>query len=140
MDNKNPVEIADRLSRKRPIIIAAAAITFVAAQLLATRPHAGQTVLFTFWCILLLLLIATGGGLLHQTKIRALMNDEVSRDHHRTAIAAGFWMAMAAALVFYWLPGVDSHSARQLIQGILTIGIATALLAFAYLEIRAQRA
>jgi nicotinamide riboside transporter PnuC len=139
MDNRSPVEIADRLSRKRAILTAGTAVAFVVAQLLATRPHTGQHALWTFWSLLLLVLLATGGGLLHQTKIRALMNDEVSRDHHRTAVGAGFWTAMVAALAFYWVPGVDTHPARAAIQLIVTIGLAAALLVFAYLELRAHR-
>ena len=139
MDSKNPVEVADRLSRKRAIIIALAAIAFHVAQLLATRPHRGQTALWTFQSALLLLLLATGGGLLHQTKIRSLMNDDVSREHHKTAVAAGFWTAMITALVFYWVPGVDAHTAREAIQLVVTMGIATALLVFASLELRAHR-
>jgi MFS family permease len=143
VNTRSPVEIADRLSRKRAILIACAAVAFVVAQLLARRPETGQPALWTltFWCwsMVLLLLIATGGGLLHQTKIRALMNDEVSRDHHRTAVGAGFWTAMITALVLYWVPGVDNHTARAAIQLIVTVGVAAALLVFAYLELRAHR-
>jgi len=140
MDTRSPVEIADRLSRKRAILIAGTAVAFVVAQFLATLAHTGQPALWTWcWSMLLLLLMATGGGLLHQTKIRALMNDEVARDHHRTAVGAGFWAAMVAGLVFYWVPGLDRYSARAAIQLIVTLGVITALLVFAYLELRAHR-
>lgn len=135
MTNRSPVEVADRLSRKRAILIALAAIAFLIAQALTTHSHAGEDVLFTFWSILLLALLATGGGLLHKTKIRALMNDDVSRDHHRTAIGAGFWTTMIVALVFLWIPG----AARQAIQVAVTLGISTAMLVFAVLELRAHR-
>jgi MFS family permease len=138
METRSAVEIADRLSRKRAVLIALAAVAFAVAQLLATRPQIGELVLWC-WSLVLLLLIATGGGLLHQTKIRALMNDEVSRDHYRTAVAAGFWAAMVVALVFFWLPGVETHTARAAIQFIVTIGVTAALLVFAYLELRAHR-
>lgn len=139
MDKQSPVEVADRLSRKRAILIALAAIAFLVSQALTSRSHAGDDTLLTVGSVVLLLLLATGGGLLHQTKVRALMNDDVSRDHHRTAIGVGFWTAMIGALVFSWIPGMDAHSVRQAMQFVVTLGTSVAMLMFAVLELRAHR-
>jgi len=137
--SKDPVEIADRQSRKRAILLGLCGIAFLVVQALATRPHQGESALWTFTAALYLLLLATGGGLLTRTKIRALMNDDVTRENHRTAVAAGFWAAMLTALGFYWVPGADQHSAREAIRIVVTLGVVASLLAFSYLELRAHR-
>jgi MFS family permease len=136
--SKDPVEIADRQSRKRAILLGLCGIAFLAVQAMATGSH-HESGLWTFTAVLYLLLLATGGGLLTRTKIRALMNDDVTRENNRTAVAAGFWTAMLAALGLYWIPGVDQYSARDAIRVVVTLGIVVSLLVFSYLELRAHR-
>ena len=148
MESRDLVEIADRNSRKRAIIVAAAAIVFVAGQALG-RPAFSDTAdraLYNMrtgaWAlnvVLLLAFLATGGGLLNNPQIRALVNDEVSRANYRTSIVAGFWVAMTSALVLYLVPVFATLTGRQTLYLVLTLSVAVASLTFAYLELRAHR-
>jgi len=148
MESRNLVEIADRNSRKRAIIVAAAAIVFVAGQAMggpaftdtADRAlHNMRTGAWALNVVLLLAFLATGGGLLNNPQIRALVNDEVSRANYRTSIVAGFWVAMTSALVLYLVPAFATLTGRQTLYLVLTLSVAVASLSFAYLELRAHR-
>jgi hypothetical protein len=144
------VEIADRMSRRRPVIVAAAALIFLAAQVVS-RPFFGggggahdtaHHAKIDAWAVnaaALLALLATGGGLLNRRQVRALVNDEVARSNYRTAVVAGYWVAMAAAMALYVASSFRSISAREAIYDIVTLSIVVALLVFSYLERRAHR-
>jgi len=147
MQSKSSVEIADRVSRKRAIGVAAAAAVFLLVQVIArpffvTAPDTVHRTKIDMWAInagVLLLLLATGGGLLRSGQIRALVNDEVSRSHYRTAVVLGYWVAMVAAMGLYIVSSFRSLTAREAVYVIVTSSIAVALLAFSYLEFRAHR-
>src|SRR4051794_24502383 len=105
MPHDSPVEIADRISRKRPILIAAAALFFIAIQL-GSRPvfvaGGGRPIQIIGWAVTaggLLGMLAIGGGLLNSRQLQALINDEVSRANSRTAIVAAFWVSMLIAMI-----------------------------------------
>jgi hypothetical protein len=147
MSSNVPVEIADRLSRKRAILITLAVIAFLGAQTVA-RPyfadpgdtaHTAKAEMWGVHIAVLLLLLATGGSLLRTKGIRALMNDEVTAGHQRTSVIAGFWVAMATALVLYALPGAEHLQAREAVYVLVTASVSAALLLFSYLEYRALR-
>src|SRR5262245_39118019 len=89
MPSPSPVELADQVSRKRAVLVAAAAIVFLGHAVL--RPLLGggfdvghhlRTDLWAVNAVLLLLLLATGGFLFSSRKVRALVNDEVSRANY----------------------------------------------------------
>jgi hypothetical protein len=147
MQSKTPVEIADQYSRKRAAGVAAAAIVFLAIQVLA-RPffiagsetaHHVQIDLWAVTAVVLLLLLATGGGLLNSRQIRSLVNDDVAHANYRTAVLAGYWVAMTTALGLYVFPRFASLTVREGVYLVVTPSIVVALLAFAYLESRAHR-
>jgi hypothetical protein len=148
MSERTPVEIADVYSRKRPIIFGVATVVFLVIQV-ATRPFftagpetAHDLTRETLWSInvtFLLLCLATGGGILSRSDIRALVNDEVSRSNYRTSAIAGFWVAMVTALGLFFLPGAQTFTARQAVYVIVTLSTSVALLIFSYLELRAHR-
>src|ERR671937_2939070 len=109
MTSKTPVEIADRMSRKRAVLVAVAALVFLAAQVVS-RPffgaagdtaHRAKIDAWAVNAVALLVLLATGGGLLNRRQIRALVNDEVARSNYRTAVVAGYWVAMTTAMALY---------------------------------------
>jgi hypothetical protein len=145
MPSGTPVEIADRYSRKRAVLVAIAAIVFLVGQI-ARRPFFGgwpgparSEVIWAINAIVLLAILATGGGLLLSGRIRALMNDEVARSHFKTAGVIGYWVAMTTAMGLYVLPSTDGLSARDAAYVIVTSSIVVPLLAFSYLEYRAHR-
>ncbi len=147
MSSNVPVEVADRLSRKRAILIAIAVIAFLGAQTVA-RPnfadpadtaHTAKAEMWGVHIALLLLLLATGGCLLRAKGVRALMNNEVTAGHQRTSVIVGFWVAMTTALVLYALPGAEHLDAREAVYVLVTASVSAALLLFSYLEYRALR-
>jgi hypothetical protein len=147
MSSNVPVEAADRLSRRRAILVAVAVIAFLGAQTVA-RPyfvggpdsdHDAKALMWGVHVGLLLLVLATGGCLLRTKGVRALMNDEVTKAHQRASVIAGYWVAMATALGLYVVPGAERLAAREAVYIVVTASIAAALLVFSYLEYRALR-
>jgi cell division protein FtsW (lipid II flippase) len=147
MQSKSPVEIADRVSRKRAKGVAFAAIAFVVIQIiirpfLASDPGSTHQTTIDWWAVnavVLLALLATGGGLLNTPSIRALVNDEVSHTHYRTAVVAGYWVAMTTAMGIYFVSRYEGVTARNAAYLIVTSSVVVALLVFSYLELRAHR-
>jgi len=147
MQAKSPVEIADRVSRKRAKGVAFAAIAFAVIQViirpfLAADPGSAPQATIDWWAVnavVLLALLATGGGLLNNRNIRALVNDEVSQMHYRTAVVAGYWVAMTTAMGIYFVPRYEGVTARNASYLIVTSSVVVALLVFSYLELRAHR-
>jgi len=146
MTSKSPVELADHVSRKRAVLVAVAAIVFLAHAVL--RPLLGggldaaqgaRTDLWAINALLLLAVLATGGFLFNRRRVRALVNDEVSRAHYRTAVAAGYWVAMATAMAVFLLPPSRGLAARAAVYVIVSASLVVALLVFSWLEHRAHR-
>lgn len=147
-DSRTTIEIADRYSRKRAVIVAVAAIVFflvyvVIQPFLAGNPPTAHFLRGeTMWAInafFLLAMLATGGGILNNRRIRALVNDEVSKTNSRTSVAAGYWVGMTTAMIIYVVPALSRMSAREAIFFIVTATVVVSLLAFSYLELRAHR-
>ena len=147
MQAKSPVEIADRVSRKRAKGVALAALAFVAIQViirrfLAADPGSTHQTTIDWWAVnavALLALLATGGGLLNARNIRALVNDEVSHTHYRTAVVAGYWVAMVTAMGIYFASRDEGVTARSAAYLIVSSSVVVALLVFSFLELRAHR-
>lgn len=136
-------EIADRLTRKRARMLPFLAILFVSQQSIyfsgAPGSNASQ-VKIGAWFVMtaaLLILLATGGGLLRRKEIRALVNDETTRAHRARALSLGFWSTMATGLLLYVLTIFEAFDPRDAIHVMMTVGIASALLSFGIMERRA---
>ena len=76
--------------------------------------------------IVLLLMLATGGAWLRSAEVRALLNDETTREHRREGFVNGFWAACLAAVVIYAVDLFEPITGRDTIHIILTVAIATA--------------
>ena len=139
------VEAADRISRKRSYLLGVGVLVFIVAQALA-RPvfpgHSGGSHFREWlWAInaaALLLILATGGGLMQRSRIRALVNDEVAARNRNAAVAAGFWIAMLTGLAVSSVPSLRGLSGTEAAYLIVTAGTALAVLVFATLEFRAH--
>ena len=147
MSSPSPVELADRVSRRRAILVAVAAIMFLGIHL-ALRPffyarfQPRADACIDWWAVnagVLLAALATGGGILNRRAIRELVNDEVSRSHYRTAVHAGFWTAMGGGMALYLVPAFDGLGAHDVLYLLVTCALGLALLTFAALELRAHR-
>lgn len=144
MTPKTTVEIADAYARRRPWIFAVAALAFLAIYgvmrpMLAMRTVHASVDWWAVNALILLVALATGGGLLNRRPVRQLVNDEVSRGNYQRSIVIAFWVVMALAMGFYLWPKAVSYTARDAIYVVVTAGVSVALLAFAYFERRATR-
>src|SRR5438105_278492 len=134
MQKESTVEIADRVSRKRAIGVAAAAGAFLVIQVIARPFFLGVAAVphprMEAWAInaiVLLALLATGGGLINRREIRSLVNDEVARSNYKSAVNVGYWVAMVVAMAVYFVPGLDNRPAREAVYLIVTPSIGIAL-------------
>jgi hypothetical protein len=142
------VEKAERIGRSRARLFALQALLFISWQGLF---FAGETEdrmrlvdevrisAWFIWVIVLLLLLATGGGLMRSRSVRALLNDELTRANRARAYAAGFWAAMVSAIGLTIVDMLDRVHTREAIHLILSAAIASALVTFAARERRGAR-
>jgi len=149
MTDTENVERAERLSRRRARIFAIQAIIFISWQgLFFSRPadepmRAVETVKLSawfVWVVLLLVLLATGGNFLRSQKVRALLNDELTRQNRTAAYVLGFWTAVGTCIGLYVVGLFEPLSGREAVHITLSAAIAAALLNFALSERRSARA
>ena len=147
MTRNDQIAKADRISRMRPTLFAFCGAYFGLLQL-ALHPYFDRlsdpalqwrAYAWVLNAVLILAILAMGGGFLNRSAISRLVNDEVSRLNSRRATNGGFWIAMATAIAIYLLPSERSLTARQSIYVIVSVATTFALLAFAWLEHRANR-
>jgi hypothetical protein len=144
MSEASDVERADGIGRRRARVFAVQAILFIGWQALffsgpAQDPRTVSTVKVSawfVWVLLLLLMLATGGGLLRHRELRGLLNDELTRQHRTSAYVTGFWVAVAACVSLYLVGMFEPVNGREAIHIVLSAGIGAALLTFAALERR----
>jgi hypothetical protein len=148
MTTASDIETADRLTRRRARALPVLAIIFISQQAsyfagqIEDGTHAVDHVKVGAWMILsivMLLALATGGFWFKPARVRALMDDEVTRANRAEAFRIGFLAAMMAGIALYFLTMFEPVSGREAIHVVMTIGIAAALLRFGYLERRALK-
>jgi hypothetical protein len=144
MSEASDVERAHGLGRRRARIFAVQAILFLGWQGLffsgpAVDPRTVGTVKVSawfVWVLVLLLLLATGGGLLRHRRLRGLLNDELTRQNRTQSYVTGFWVAVAACIGLYVVGIFEPVSGREAVHIVLSAAIAAALLSFALRERR----
>jgi hypothetical protein len=145
MTHLSDVERADRIGRKRARLFAFQGLLFLIWQTtFYTSPAAGplRTVdsikisAWLVWAMLLLVLLATGGGFLRGKEVRALLDDELTRRNRTHAYVAGFWAAVLSALAVYCIGMFEVVTGREAIHLILSIAIGTAMFVFGTRERR----
>jgi len=138
---------AEKLARRRARVMAVQAVFFLSWQVLFVTGQAESRVravdhfrvsAWLVWSIVLLVLLATGGGLVLGRKVRPLLEDELTRSHRARAYAWGFWAAMVSAIALYAVDMLDPVTAREAIHIIVSAGIGVALLTFSILDRRSQ--
>ena len=145
------IDQAERLGRRRARMLPFLAVIFISQQASFFASETARTsavirsvdhVKFGAWMVLSLVLLAalyTGGFWFHRREVRALMDDEITRQHRATALSLGFLVAMLAAIALYLVDMAEPVGTRVAIHVIVTLGIASALLRFGLLERRAHR-
>ena len=147
MAEQSIAQQAERLSMKRSRILFLLAIIFLSQQAtyfsgrndLASPVGHVKIAAWLVLSVVLLLMLATGGGWFRPKEVRALLNDETTREHRRAGFVSGFWGACLTAMVIYAVDLFEPVSGRDTVHIILTVAIAAALLTFARLERRAHR-
>lgn len=140
---------AERLSSKRARALPFLALLFIAQHaiyFLGTGGGTGdqpiQNMLLISWLaisVTMLVLLTTGGGWIHSRKIRELAIDEATRAHRDAALRIGFTASMITCMVVYLISLSEPLLGREAAHLVMSIGIATALVRFAFLEWRAYR-
>ncbi|HMV33861.1 MAG TPA: hypothetical protein PKA50_17210 [Gemmatimonadales bacterium] len=138
------IERADQVSRNRSRIAILAALSFLGVQFLLwprITQVVGRDARSDAWALnalVLLAILATGGGILNARALRALVHDEVAKANLHQAIRVGYWVAMGVAFGLYFGPWFSAFTAKQAIYCIVTGSVVAALLTFAGLERRAH--
>ncbi|MES2119892.1 MAG: hypothetical protein V4513_04880 [Pseudomonadota bacterium] len=145
---KGPTTVAEKaedLSKRRARMLPALALIFLSQQgayLSHASSNTAQTIKISAWLVLSVVLIAalaTKGFWFEPKAVRDLIDDENTRANRNDAMRLGFLVSMAAAIGIYFMTMFDNMKARESIHIIMTLGIAAALLRWAYLERRAHR-
>ena len=141
------VETAERITRKRARMVMVLAVIFIGTQAVYFGKAAKfdalgdmrtvDAVHISAWLVMaaaLLALLLTGGGWFRGQQVRALVDDESTREHRRKALSVGFVAAMANCAGLYFATFFEPISGREAVHLTMTIGIGAALLSFGTLE------
>lgn len=139
-------ETAERLMKGRANALFALSIAFILMQG-SFIDHGAEEgplspIMIGAWAIMAIVLLtffATGGGWAQPREVRALMNDESTRLHRARATMIAFYNMMATGVVVYAIGLFKPVSGGQAAHLIMTVGIASALVAFAGWERAALR-
>ena len=140
MAEHGTVDLADKLARRRARGAAALAIVFIATQggsLSSNQAYGHLDLPFLLWAAVLVIILFFGGGWFRGRAVREAMNDETTRAHRRSAMAAGFVIGLIGAFLLYILTFYEEVTAREAVRLLITMSVAGALLRFATLERRA---
>lgn len=144
--SSNDIELAEKLSSRRARVATVLGILFIVSMAtsfdvdpLAGRPQAVHLAAWIVWAAALLFLITFGGGLVRGKAVRALMNDDSTRDNRRSALEVGFWAMVACAFATYIISQFEPFTGREAIRLILTVGVGAATISFGTLERRALK-
>lgn len=136
------IQRAERATRARSILMAVMAVVLLASTALgfggesSTMTPAFRHGLWALMILLWLVVLATGGGLLLSRRVRSVMNDEVALAHRSRAIQAGFWAAILFGVGLYFLSMQEEISVQEALQILVNLSIATALVRYAWLDLR----
>ena len=136
--NLSDVQRAERASRGRAAIMILAAIVFMINAIIdfgepAFSQPGPRGAIWPLIALAWLFIVARGGGL---RKLRPLMNDELSLQNRARATAVGFYATNLAAVAVYYASWRVPMMIGDAIQLVTAIGISTALLYYAWLELR----
>lgn len=148
MSTSSDIETADRLGRRRARMLPVLAVIFISQQAsyfsarVEDGMHTVDHVKIAAWLVLsivLLLSLATGGFWLKPKRVRALLDDEVTRANRAEAFRIGFLLTMVACIALYFLSFFEPLGGRDAVHILMSVGIATALVVFGALERRALK-
>ncbi len=92
-----------------------------------------------FLGVVLLVLLATGGGWRYSKAVRAMLDDEATRAHRAQAYAWGFWALALCILALYAASPFVRLELGEVAHILLSVAVAVPALRFLMLERRADR-
>lgn len=101
--------------------------------------HDVQLISWLALSTIMLLVLTTGGAWFHRREVRRLANDEATRAHRNAALGTGFIASMITCMIVYLVSMSGSMPGREAVHLVMSVGIATALVRFAFLERRATQ-
>ena len=140
---QSDAELADHLSRRRARMLPVLGLFFIMQQsAFWSNPPAERAVdhvRIGAWVVLtgvILFTLSTNGFWFRSAKVRAMIDDELTRANRTSAMHWGFVAAMIAGMLVYVVEGVTQFTAREVIHLIVSAGIVMALVRFGLLERR----
>ena len=140
---QSDADLADQLSRRRARMLPVLGLFFIMQQsAFWSNPPAERAVdhvRIGAWVVLtavILFTLSTNGFWFRPAKVRAMIDDELTRANRTSAMHWGFVAAMLAGIVVYVVQGVTQFTAREVIHLIVSAGIVMALVRFGLLERR----
>jgi hypothetical protein len=145
MPELSAAEQADRLSRRRARMMLPLALIFIVQQATFLDRKANDHRLVSWvhttgWVILAAVILGgllSGGFWFKPKAVRALMEDEVTRDNRHRALSLGFVLAMVSAMILFVIDRFEPIDGATAIHLILSVGLGAALARFSMLERRA---
>lgn len=146
MADVNVAMKAEQLSRRRARMLPVLIVLFLAQQATYLTSDSGPPdgparLHIAAWLVLsivILIILATGGGWIYSRAVRQLANDEGTRVHRDRAFRAGFIASMSACIALYFVAMFEPLTGREAIHVVMTVGILVTLVWFAFLERRAH--
>ena len=140
---QSDADLADRLGRFRARMFPVLAMMFLVQQAaFFSNPPAERAVdhvrigAWVAMTAVILFVLNSRGFWFRPAKVRAMIDDEVTRANRTSAMHWGFVAAMLAGIVVYVVQGVTQFTAREAIHLIVSSGIVMALMRFGRLERR----
>ena len=147
--NRSAGEIAERAQRRRNRILWIPILFFIwqgaffsgyatphtplrAVELVSLGSH-------LFLGVVLLVLLATGGGWRYSKAVRAMLDDESTRAHRAQAYGWGFWALALCILALYVTSPFVHRELGEIAHILLSVAVAVPALRFVMLERRADR-
>lgn len=141
--NPSNADLADRLARRRARLLPVLGL-FLIIQQSTYYAHGDGTRLvdhvrlagWTAMNLVILLVLTTGGFWRRSAAVRALLDDEGTRANRAAALSTGFVCAMIGAIVLFVMQSAWEFTAGEAIHLIVTAGMVSAIVRFAWLERR----
>jgi hypothetical protein len=139
----------DRLQRRRLILLSISAVsllTWISVSLWSSVLPGGQRtgdlvcmIAFLIWIGALAGMLTGRAGPMRDQVIRAVLNDELTMAHRRTALMCGYWLTLAGLAVVYVWSHFSCVDARDVVPVLLGAAVAVPTLCFVFLERRSER-
>ncbi|MEG3092328.1 hypothetical protein [Sphingomonas sp. PB1R3] len=139
----NLVEKAEKRSQVRAVLFYALATILLLMTILALATPGESMTRLLPWLLVIGLAALNLSSLPFRWSrcgpVSRLMNDETTKDHRRSSFAAGFWAMILSAAATMVVATFQPLGAAAMGRITITAGLAAALIAFATLELRANR-